>query len=144
VALLLEDIRTDPNSLDAFRQGPLLWAARYGHIEIVKLLLARNDVRPNIEDTIGNIPLSRASEHGHTSVGITLLKSKASHYGHTESLWAADNYFFWAVEPLLADFDVDWEARDANGCTPLLLAARNCSTQLIEVCLRHGAKITAR
>ncbi|KAG4264758.1 hypothetical protein FPRO03_00042 [Fusarium proliferatum] len=79
---------------------PLSYAARYGHEEVVKLLISRNDVDPNSEDKwLSSSPLSLAAENGHSGVVKVFIEkegvladhadfrdmtplSKAARYGH--------------------------------------------------------------
>ena len=46
----------DPNSMDTWCQTPLLWAARYGHKAVAKLLL-ENDADLESKDEYGQTPL---------------------------------------------------------------------------------------
>lgn len=70
--MLLVDRGVDPNIQ---RDGaPVTWAARNGHEETVKLLLADQRVDPDIRDDIlDREPLSWAVQHGHEKIVKLLL-----------------------------------------------------------------------
>ncbi|KAF2183575.1 ankyrin [Zopfia rhizophila CBS 207.26] len=66
----------DPDIKDTYGWTPLLWAARNGHEAVVKLLLAKDVVDPDSEDTyFGQTPLSWAAERGQEAV-VKLLLAK--------------------------------------------------------------------
>ena len=76
VRLLLVEDRVDPNSEDSGHgQTPLSWAAVNGHEGVVKLLLARNDVKVNSKDKFGQTPLLRAAAEGCEAV-VKLLPAR--------------------------------------------------------------------
>jgi len=60
------------------RRTPLAWAAERGHFGVVQLLLAREDINPNIPDGIGRTPLALAVRAGHDGV-VKLLKRQNIH-----------------------------------------------------------------
>ena len=57
-----------------YGRTPLSWAAGYGHEEVVRMLLERNDVNPNTADKDGQTPLSWATRKGHGAVVRLLLE----------------------------------------------------------------------
>ncbi|KAK0639751.1 ankyrin repeat-containing domain protein [Cercophora newfieldiana] len=149
VALLLTYKGVDPNSVDKYGCSPLTWAARYGHEHVVKVLLARPDMQPDRKDKRERSPLSWAAAEGHAPVAALLLRkiwhSFGQVYGCTPLHWAVAGRFQWMIELLVAgDFEVDWEARDAYGRTPLLVASHINSVEMIEACLRYGVDRAAR
>jgi len=87
----------NPNSSSKYGRTPLFWAVENGHEGIVKLLLGRNDVNPDIPDTgYGRTPLSLAAERGHDGIVKLLLERKDVNpdapdmkYGRTLLSWAA-------------------------------------------------------
>ena len=74
---------------------PLGLAARNGYIELVRLLLAKDGIDPDLEDWYGRTPLSHASETGHKAI----------------------------VELLLETGRININSRDMNHRTPLFYAA---------------------
>jgi hypothetical protein len=87
----------DINSKDLDGRTPLSFAAQYGHEEVVKLLLVRDDLSVNLTDSIGWAPLFFAARYGHEAV----------------------------VQLLLARGDIDADLKDFYGCTPLSSAAEH-------------------
>ncbi len=80
---LLDGLKTlPPGSLKAFakEKGPvtcLLFAARSGHSEAVRLML-QNGADPNQKDAMTRAPLHLATEHGHLDVVTVLLDKGAN------------------------------------------------------------------
>src|SRR5207253_368357 len=61
--------RWDANQRDSAGMTPLIWAARYGHEEVVKLLLGQKHTEPDEPDTVyGRTALSWAAGNGHERV----------------------------------------------------------------------------
>ena len=56
------------------RRTPLSWAAGGGRGAVVKLLLGRTDVDPDMTDMRGRTPLSWAAAFGHDGVVKLLLE----------------------------------------------------------------------
>jgi len=66
---LIRTRRWDVNHRDSAGRTPLMWAARFGHEAVVKLLLRRKDIRPDMPDTTyGRTALSWAAGSGHEGV----------------------------------------------------------------------------
>ena len=137
---LLED-GLDPNFKDEHGQTPLLWAARYGHEAVVKLLLADNRVDPDCKDFHGWAPLAWAASNGHEAVVKLLLiddridpDSKDSH-GRTPLWWAASGGYETVVKLLLADNRVDPNSNDSDRWMPLQWAARYGHEAVVELLL---------
>ena len=61
------------DSRDQYGRSPLLYAAKNGHGAVVRLLLARDDVKVNSMDRNGMTPLSIAALNGHDAVVRLLL-----------------------------------------------------------------------
>ena len=95
---LIKTKRWDVNQRDSAGLTPLMWAARRGHEEVVKLLLQEKDTQPNIPDTDS---------------------------GRTVLAWAARNGRDRVVELVLGREDVNLDQPDSYGHKPLWLAARN-------------------
>jgi len=54
------------NQRDSAGVTPLLWAARYGHEEVVRLLLREKHIQPDPQDaSYGRTALSWIAENGH-------------------------------------------------------------------------------
>jgi len=63
---LIEMNGWDVNETDGAGATPLIWAARYGHEEVVRLLLRNEDIQPDQQDAnCARTALSSAAENGH-------------------------------------------------------------------------------
>ncbi|KAF5677126.1 ankyrin repeat protein [Fusarium circinatum] len=122
---------------------PLSYAARYGHEEVVKLLVARDDVNPNSTDGPHcETPLSRAAKNGHAAVVKVLLQKEgvlaeyASRRHPTPLSLAAENGHREVVGLLLSRHDVDPNSTGRMRPTPLCLAAENGHHEVVKVLLQ--------
>lgn len=119
----------------------LLKASRHGHVEVVKLLLARSVIDVNFKDRMTETPLSWAAVTG-DEVIVKLLLARSdvdinptNFLGMTPLLWAArwDNNAI--VKLLLARSDVDINHTDFSGYTPLSAAAQNGLEAVVKLLL---------
>ena len=114
LAALVEAPGCDINQGDCWGDTPLIWAAQQGNQGAVRLLLAQDDINPDMPDNDSKTPLWWASCRGHEGV----------------------------VRLLLADNDVNPDKPDIYGRTPVwqasgnghegvvrLLLARRCQSQ---------------
>jgi len=113
-----------------FGRTPLLWAAECGHEEVVRMLLTRQDINPDLAGT-GWTPLLLAAKHGHGGVVKMLLERENvdpnradTQYGRTPLSWAAGHGHEGAVKMLLDQGNVNPDHVDTiHGRTPLSWAA---------------------
>ena len=131
--------------------GVLLGAAKNGHSEVVKLLLAA----PGIDVNLGGL-LAEAAKNGHAEVVKLLLAAPGIDVNKGEPLTkAAENGHAEVVKLLLAapGIDVnkeceDWynsedDCEDGHGSTPLERAAENGHTEVVKLLLAvPGIKYT--
>ena len=107
VAGLIEMECYDINEGDFSGHGPLAWAARNGHEEVVKILLRRREINPDKPGNNGQTPLSFAAECGHEGVVKILLgreevsPERPDNHGQTPLLYAAEYGHEGVVEILL-------------------------------------------
>jgi len=74
---LIKMHKWDVNQRDGAGVTPLIWAARYGHEEVVRLLLRKKDIQPDQPDTnSGRTALSWAAENGHEGVVRLFLRPR--------------------------------------------------------------------
>ncbi|KAF5713099.1 ankyrin repeat [Fusarium mundagurra] len=124
---------------------PLTYAARYGRGDVVKLLVARDDVDPNSNDKLcGETPISWAAKYGHAAVVKVLLEDErvlancTEREDRTPLSFAAENGNLEVVKLLLSRYDVDpnsiprWEKK-----TPLHYAAVNGYSAIVKLILER-------
>ena len=125
---------------------PLTDAARYGHRDVVELLLEENAPIEGFGDGCSGwpTPLCRAAENGHTDVVQLLLQVKArmevrDSQKRTPLLLATR---FGCIDPvtLLLEEKADIFAVDSNGRTPLSFADMLGKSELVEAFVDHVAK----
>ena len=130
VAALLGMKEWDVNAADCMGSTALIWAASRGQEDVVKVLLEREDIDPNIADTQdGRTPLTLAAENGHEGLVKLLLERRDTNhdtadtkYGRTPLSWAADCGHKGVVKMLLECEDVRAATPDNKTQTPLSLA----------------------
>ncbi|KAI9802307.1 MAG: hypothetical protein M1833_001813 [Piccolia ochrophora] len=122
----LGDAEFDPNCQDKAWRSALLIASCNGHDALVRSLLARNDLDPNITNVRGNTALHYTSK---PQVADALLQDAriasdvSNRWGTTPLLAAAKNGHTCVVQRLLARDDVALNRQDRFGNTALILAA---------------------
>jgi len=85
---LLKVDKRDVNQRDSAGVTPLIWAARYGHEKVVRLLLRKKDVQPDLPDTnSGRTALSWAAENGHEGVVRLFLRPRFVNPARTGRWW---------------------------------------------------------
>jgi len=142
VDVLFGERYVDPDSLGIYYRTPLSWAAESGHGGIVRLLLEREGVNPNIPDMKdGRTPLSFAAKNGHEGTVRLLLGRKnvypdiPSRYEGTPLSLAAKNGHRGIVKLLLGRKDVNPNSSSGSGQTPLFWAAWSGHHAIIELLL---------
>ncbi len=111
VELLLSSKTVDVNNVNArLTHTALFEAAANGDVEIVKLLIAREDIDVDLGDWLDRTPLVEAAKKGHITV----------------------------VELLLSRDDVDINARDMDGSTVLGFAAQSPKADLARILLARA------
>jgi len=126
---------------------PLHWAAAYGHVEVVKLLLDNNaDVNASRTND-GTTSLYIAAYNGRTEVVKLLLDNNADVNASrtddgTTPLYIAAQYGHTEVVNLLLDNNADVNARRTNdGDTPLYIAAYSGRTEVVKLLLDNNADV---
>jgi ankyrin repeat protein len=88
-----EEKPTLADARDSCGQTPLMWAARSGQQDTVKLLLSTNSVDPNAKDESGLTPLILAAWDGHTdTVRQLLLSTNVDPHAKDDCEWTALGY----------------------------------------------------
>jgi Ankyrin repeats (3 copies)/Ankyrin repeats (many copies) len=124
------------------------FAAYFGLIDIIKLLLEANADVESKDDRYGQTPLSLAARYGHEAVVKLLLEANADveskGNGQTPLSLAAENGHEAVVKLLLATDNVDIDSKDALGRTPLSLAAKNGHMAVVEQLLEANANVNSK
>ncbi|KAF5578854.1 ankyrin repeat-containing protein [Fusarium pseudocircinatum] len=125
IALMEAGARIDHE--DFLDQTPLLLAAIEGHANLVELLLSKG---ANVEAYRKFIHRKAFFREPRISDLTPLLA--AAYYGHA------------CVVATLLNYNADMEARDAEGETPLTMAASETRYNVVELLVKRGADIQAR
>jgi ankyrin repeat protein len=126
---LLCDNHANPNSVDTHDQTPLLWAAKFGHKDVVRLLLAKENVNIDTRNEWGRTPFSWAAHNGHIEIVEMLLATGKIELNSRDNLRrtplcrAARNGQESIVARLLQIEEIEADPVDSLGRTPLSLAA---------------------
>ena len=129
---------------------PLSWVAGNGYDLAVKMLLTKDGLDPDLQDSqYSRTPLSWAAEGGHEIVVKLLLQtgkvkvSTKDSLGRTPLLEAAYGGHEAIVKLLLETGEVKVDSRDNNGRTPLLEAATRGHLDVVERLLQDKADVNA-
>ena len=121
--ILIKMKRWDVNQRDSAGMTPLVWAARYGHEEVVRLLLREKHIRPDRQDTNdGRTALSWAAENGHEGVVRLFLGSQFIDPGSIGRRWGKVPQ---VASLLFGRRYVNPDSPSKSGRTPLSWAAGN-------------------
>ena len=120
---------------------PLIWAAKYGHEEVVRILLGHEGVCPDEPNEFGNTPLSWAALNGHEGVVRLFLDCEEvdpntpDNEGGTPLLYAALWGYDRVAKILLDREEVDPDKPDSYGRTPLSRAAERGHDRVVKILL---------
>jgi hypothetical protein len=130
-------------------------AAQKGHERIVRVLLERGNIDPNITDSDGRSPIFHAAVGGHNGV-VRLLLSNGARVGHVDCdnrsvlHWTAHYQRIDVLQTLIEywaeherdSYDID--AYDDHGWTPLHLAAERGFEEGVLLLIQSGADMCAK
>ena len=140
--------RLDVNIPDVDGMTPLHWAAHWGELETVKLLLAAG-ANAKAANRYGVTPLHDASLLANVPMMEALLKAGANPNapygsGETPLMMAARSGHVDAVK-LLVDQGAEVNAAEEyRGETPIMFAAEENHAEVVKFLLNHGASVNAR
>ena len=129
---------------DSDGRTPLHYAAEYGRLNIVNLLLTHG---ANLEarNNAGQSPLYFASNSGHLAIVEALVAHGADPTIGNDSgatpLYSAARYGHLKTVEFLRSKDVDIDVTNEWGWTPLHIAAHNNHLQVVQFLVENGAKI---
>ncbi|RPA96534.1 hypothetical protein L873DRAFT_1791529 [Choiromyces venosus 120613-1] len=143
-AALIELEGCDVNQQDSEGNTPLLYAVVKGHDRMIKLLLQREDINPDISNRWGQTPFFCAAALGYDVVVQLLLQEEnlnpeePDELGRSPLLLAAANGHVRVVELLLEREHVNPNSTDNNGRTPLSFAAEEGHEDIVKLLLGRG------
>jgi hypothetical protein len=129
----------DINKPDNHGWTPINRASFYGHIEIVKLLLAQPGIDFNKPDNDGWTPINCVSRKGHTEIVKLLLAqpgidfNKPDNHGRTPINHASYYGYTEIVKLLLAQPGIDFNKVDIYGKTPINCASNRGHTAIVRI-----------
>ena len=141
VAGLIELECYNINEEDFLGRGPLVWAARNGHLAVVEILLGQREINPDKPDKGGRTPLSHAAGNGHSGVVKVLLGREEvdpgtlTDLGWTPLAIAAGNGHEEVVKLLVGRGEVDPNRAELLGRTPLWHSSSNGHQGVVEILL---------
>jgi cytohesin len=144
VAKLVTENPPSVQSADALGNTPLMWAAAYGHEDVVQFLLA-NKAAVNARNQEEKTALHWAVGNGNKDV-VALLLSNGADVNARDRMGAAPLH--WAAESDKVDDDVvalllargaDVNAQDEDGRTPLHWAAGSGRLDVVKLLLANHA-----
>ena len=130
----------------AYRHGKsaLMWAARFGHVQIVDFLIQQGADINFVHKRVGNA-LHYAAFHGQTEIG-ALLIANGLDVDSREPLWqqtplhvAASNLKLQFTQ-MLIEHGADLNAKDHIGLTPLDCASLYSDTRTADLIDQSGGK----
>jgi len=131
--ILIKMNRWDVNEVDGVGMTPLIWAARYGHEEVVRLLLRKKHIQPDQQDTNhGRTALSWAAENGHEGVVRSFLGSQFVSPGSLGRRWEKTR---WVAGLLLGKIYVNPDSLSKYGQTSLWWAAEKGHEGVVKLLL---------
>ena len=136
VSTLMGMNRWDVNQRDSSGMTPIIWAARYGHEEVVRLLLQETHIQPDQQDTnYGQTALSWAAENGHEGVVRLFLGPRFVNPGSIGRRWGGAPR---VAGLLFGGRYVNPDSSSKYGRTPLSWAAGNGHQGVVELLLGRG------
>ncbi|PGH04120.1 hypothetical protein AJ80_08582 [Polytolypa hystricis UAMH7299] len=159
ISPLLDNV-IDLNAKDSRGRTPLSYAAECGHeavapacnghTDVVKLLLAVDEIVPDLRDKYRKTPLSHAAYSGYEKVVELLLSSPdvnphvISHRGYTPLFWAVYGQSEAVVKLWLDRQEVDLNYKNEYGNTAVCHAAAQGHVGILKLLLAKGADPEAR
>ena len=142
-AKMLLEAGADPNIPTDEGKTVLSWAAAEGSEESIELLLKQPSIQLDIPDKLGQTPLLRAAEAGHTRC-LRMLLHKGANLKHADnegmtalSLAAIKGHK--VVVKLLLKNNAEINAQNKKGNTPLALATEKNHDAVVRFLLESGA-----
>lgn len=137
----------DINTRDESGETALMQASKSGHLEVIKLLLAKG-ADANAKSKDGTTALIHAAQRGHTDVVKQLQERDANinmenTVGETALMLAAQRGHV-EIARFLFDKGADINAKTIHGTTPFMMAAVNGHVEAVKFLLANNADAHAR
>lgn len=133
---------------DEYNQTPLLWAAAYGHEEIVDYLIEKSanlNIKTDYPNSVnhGKTPLCYAIEGGYQKIAINLIKNGAAITETIQSpiILAASRGLLNVVQVLIERDPELLEKTDLHNQTPLIWAAANGYEEVVNYLISKSADL---
>ncbi|KAK1806444.1 hypothetical protein P4O66_004783, partial [Electrophorus voltai] len=151
--MFLLELGADPNILTVALMAPLHLAVSQGHNHLVKLLLSCGRTDVNLEGDLGNTPVMLACSHNNCQALQTLFdygaklchQNKLGHYAiHTVAFAGATDVMEVVLqkgEELGISTATHINYLDKSKSSPLHLAVRGGTMDVIKLCISKGAKV---
>ncbi len=144
----LLDRGADVNAADMFGGGPISYAAYLGHVRVVKLLLDAGSEVDFQDRSTGVTPLHLALRQGEIEIAILLLRhgadpNVADSKGRRPLHYAVelrDEVEAITMARSLLEAGATTNVRNDRGMTPLALARRRGSDELVQLLREDGAE----
>jgi len=136
---LIESKRWDVNQKDSAGLTPLMWAAMYGREDVVKFLLKRKDIQPDMRDTEhGRTAHSWAARDGREGVVKNFLDHLYHNAGDIANRWGKTPQIMCVLSrrKYIRKY-INPNRRECHGQTPLLLAVKNGHDGVVRILLEH-------
>jgi len=132
---LIRTKRWDVNQRDSAGLTPLMWAAKHGREEVVKLLLRQKSTQPDVPDTkYGRTALSWAAGSGHEGV-VKLFLGRL--FANPRNIGRRRGKARRVMDLLFGRRYVNPDRPDHSGQAPLSLAAKNGYDRIVELLLER-------
>ena len=132
---LIEMNRWDVNQRDSAGITPLIWAARYGNVEVVRLLLRKKHIQPDQQDVnYGRTALSWAAGNGHEGVVGLFLEPQFVNPGSVGRWWGKAAR---AMDIFLGGRYINPDSSSKYGRTPLSWATENGHEGIVKLLLER-------
>lgn len=145
IYLLMGTEKNNYYSVDSKGRSLFHYAAKYGIIEVIDILIKRN-VSPNQVDDNGNTPLHLATKYRNLEFAEIILTPKNVNQLNKDketALHIAARNKSYDIAKLLIANGADIEIKNARDKPPLLIALQNQDKKMMEILLVNGANPNA-
>ena len=137
--------RLNINTVNSSGETSLMLAAKYGHKNVVGLLIEKNarlDFRDNSRGR--ETAIDKAAKNGHEETVMLLLERTPWAKDKSKALINAAVWNQPTVVKIMLDRGIDKEFKDEHGQTALSVASRTGKSRVVEVLLDYGADIETK